>query len=177
MKKVLIVSSSPRVNGNSDLLCQAFEKGAKEAGHSVETLHLNKLHIGFCQGCYACHHTGKCFQKDDMTELAFKVKDADVLVFASPVYFYSMSGQLKTFIDRLVPVYEDVRADVYIMVTAYDDDKTLLKKAVDAIRGLTEDCFENCEEKGVIMAGGVDDRGEIAGRIEVEQAYQFGRNC
>jgi multimeric flavodoxin WrbA len=177
MKNVLILSSSPRINGNSDLLCKSFEKGAIEAGNNVEIVHLNKLHIGYCQGCYSCQNTGKCFQKDDMSELIEKVLKADVLVFASPVYFYSMSAQLKTFIDRLTPIYEQVRADIYIFVTAYDSNISNLENAVEAIRGLTRDCFESCKEKGVIMAGNVDKKGEIEGRKEILVAYNYGKNC
>lgn len=177
MKNVLILSSSPRVNGNSDLLCSQFAKGAKEAGHQVEIVHLNNKKIHPCYGCYSCDNSGACFQKDDMAELLPKMLEADVIVFASPVYFYSMSGQLKVFIDRLVPIYTQVRADIYIFVTAYDSNKRNLESTVEAIRGLTRDCFEECEEKGVLMAGGVDERGEIKAKPEFMKAYDMGKNC
>ena len=114
MKNVLILSSSPRKDGNSDLLCQEFFKGAREAGHSVELVRIAEKKIGYCQACYACTRLGKCFQQDDMNELAAKMEQADVIVLATPVYFYSMSGQLKVFIDRLVPNYTKIHADIYL---------------------------------------------------------------
>lgn len=177
MKNVLILSSSPRINGNSDLLCQEFCRGAIEAGHNVEIVHLNEKDINYCIGCYACHKTGTCFRKDDMTELYDKVLNANVIVFATPVYFYTMSAQLKTFIDRLTPIYEDVRADIYLMCTACDSEVENLELTIESIRGLTRDCFEECEEKGVIMVGGVSDKGDIVGREELATAYNMGKNC
>lgn len=177
MKNVLILSSSPRENGNSDTLCKEFAKGAIDAGHNVEVVRIPNKKIGYCIGCYACHKTGKCFQNDDMVELTTKVLNANVIVFATPVYFYTMSAQLKTFIDRLTPIYEDVKADIYIMCTAWDPDLNNLKLTVESIRGLTRDCFEDCKEKGVIMVGDVSGKGEINGREELTKAYLMGKNC
>ncbi|MGN0055513.1 MAG: flavodoxin family protein, partial [Atopobiaceae bacterium] len=93
-KSVLIVSSSPRKNGNSETLADAFAKGAREAGHSVETVHLREKQLGFCRGCLACLKLGHCVIQDDAVEIAAKMHDADVLVFATPVYYYSVCGQL-----------------------------------------------------------------------------------
>lgn len=119
MKNVMIISASPRKNGNSDILCTNFKNGALAAGHSVEKIDLRDKNIGYCIGCYACTKLGKCFQNDDMNELAKKLENADVIVLATPVYFYSMDAQLKTFIDRTVQNYTKIRADIYIMVTAW----------------------------------------------------------
>lgn len=96
-KTVLIVSSSPRKNGNSETLADAFAKGAREAGHSVETVHLREKQLGFCKGCLACLKLGHCVIQDDAVEIVAKMHDADVLVFATPVYYYSVCGQLKTW--------------------------------------------------------------------------------
>ena len=82
MKKVLILSASPRKMGNSDILCQQFMKGANEAGHSVEQIYLYDVKIGFCKACYACFKTGKCVLKDDMAEILEKMQSADILVVA-----------------------------------------------------------------------------------------------
>lgn len=108
MKKVLIISGSPRKNGNSDILCDEFEKGASEAGHQVEKIRLQEKKIGYCMACYYCRNTKECVQKDDMTEIIAKLIGADVIVLATPVYFYSMDGQLKTMIDRVLPRYTEV---------------------------------------------------------------------
>lgn len=177
MKNVLIISSSPRKNGNSELLCKEFLAGALESGHNAELVRLSEKQIGYCKGCYICRKRGKCVQEDDMPALLDKIKRADVLVLATPVYFYSMSAQLKTFIDRLFFVYREVHADIYLIVTAHDDDLPLLELTAESIRGCTRDCFEGCEERGCLIVGGVGKRGEVIGREEMETAFEWGRGC
>lgn len=108
-KKVLILSASPRRDGNSDLLCNQFAKGAEEAGHQVEKIRVQEQRISPCLACYGCRGTGVCVQQDDMSDVLEKMVDADVLVLATPVYFYSMDGQLKTLIDRTLPRYTEIR--------------------------------------------------------------------
>ena len=177
MKNVLIISSSPRKNGNSELLCKEGLAGALDSGHEVELVRLAEKQIGYCKGCYVCRKRGKCVQEDDMPQLLEKIKKADVLVLATPVYFYTMCAQLKTFIDRLFFVYREVHADIYIIATAHDTDLPLLELTAESIRGCTRDCFENCEEKGCLIVGGVGKRGEVIGREEMETAFEMGRNC
>lgn len=177
MKNVIVISSSPRKDGNSENLAKAFYKGAEEAGNKAELICLRDYNLGYCHGCYACSETGRCFQKDGMNELSEKLINADVIVFATPVYFYTMSGQLKVFIDRLVPSYTKINADIYLMCTAWDSDTEMLKLTIESIRGCTRDCFENCTEKGVIAVGGATEKGEINGRKELETAYYMGKNC
>lgn len=176
-KNVLIISSSPRANSNSLGLCKQFYKGAKEAGHNVELINLKDKKIGYCIGCRACESTGVCFQKDDMQEIQQKMLKANVIVFATPVYFYSMSAQLKTLIDRTTPFYTEVKSDIYIFVTAWDANKNNLLSTVEAIRGLTRDCFENCQEKGVIVCANTSHQGEVNSKPEYNQAYEMGKNC
>lgn len=177
MKNVMIISASPRKNGNSDILCTNFKNGALAAGHSVEKIDLRDKNIGYCIGCYACTKLGKCFQNDDMNELAKKLENADVIVLATPVYFYSMDAQLKTFIDRTVQNYTKIRADIYIMATAWDPNTANLESTVEAVRGFSRDCLEECPEKGVIIAGGVSEKGDINKTKYPEQAYNMGLNC
>ena len=105
-KKVLILSSSPRKDGNSETLAAAFAKGAREAGHQVETVYLREKQVGFCKGCLACLNLGHCVIQDDAVEIAAKMHDANVLVFATPVYYYCVSGQLKTMLDRANPLFD-----------------------------------------------------------------------
>lgn len=92
MKKVLVINSTPRVNGNSEVLAKEFARGAVDAGHEVEIINLREHNLNYCVGCYACHQTGKCFYKDKMNDFIELLKGADVILFATPVYFYSMSG-------------------------------------------------------------------------------------
>lgn len=178
MKKVVILSSSPRKNGNTESLCRQFEKGALEAGHQVELVRVADMKLGYCQACYVCKSTGKCFQEDGLNELAQKLIDADVIVFSSPAYFYNMTGQMKVLIDRLLCFYNDIKnKDIYIFTAAWEPDPAKLDAVAEAIRGCTRDCFPDCAEKGVILATGAYDLGEIEGRPELQQAYEMGKNC
>lgn len=104
MKKVLIISTSPRKNGNSDPLAQAFAGGAKEAGHDVAFVAFREKNIQYCRGCLACQKTFRCVIKDDMAAILENMQKADVVCFATPVYYYACCGQLKTFLDRCNPL-------------------------------------------------------------------------
>ena len=89
MKHVLILSASPRKNGNSDILCRQFMRGAQDAGHRTELISLYDKSTEFCRACYACFTTGRCVLRDDMEEILDKMQQADVIVVATPTYFYS----------------------------------------------------------------------------------------
>ena len=122
MKRVLVLSASPRKNGNSDLLCHRFIEGAQEAGHEAELIWLYDRNIEFCRACYACFRTGKCVLKDDMAEILEKMQAADVLVIATPTYFLTMNGKLKTAIDRFLPKWQQLGGhDVYLIITGHDE--------------------------------------------------------
>ena len=125
---VLVISSSLRAGSNSDQLADAFVKGAKDAGHDVEKIQLKGKKISFCLGCLACQKTktGHCIQKDDADDIIQKIKNADVVVFASPIYYYTLSGQLKTLLDRANPLYpiEYRFRDVYLLLSAAEDEET-----------------------------------------------------
>ena len=103
MKNILIISSSPRKKGNSQILCEQFKKGAEAKGHQVKIVRIMEQNIGFCRACDGCmRNGGTCVLKDDMAEILKMFQKADVLVLATPVYFYGISAQMKTFIDRLI---------------------------------------------------------------------------
>lgn len=175
-KKVLIISSSPRKGGNSETLATSFAKGAEEAGHSVETVYLREKKFGFCKGCLACLKVGHCVIDDDAVEIAAKMHDADVLVFATPVYYYSVSGQLKTMLDRANPLYDSDYAftKVYLLAAAAEDESYVVEGAVKAVQGWV-DCFGRCELADTIFAGGVGAVGDINGHPVLEKAYQAGK--
>lgn len=178
MKNVVIISSSPRKDGNSETLCKEFMKGALASKHNVELICLRDYDINYCKACYACRKLGECFQHDGLNEISRKLLKADVIVFATPVYFYSMSGQLKVFIDRLIPVYTKIRADIYLIATMWNSEKSMMKPTFEAIRGATRDCFENCEEKGVLLGVGLGDKDEAKNNREyLSKAYELGKNC
>ena len=175
-KKVLILSSSPRKGGNSETLAAAFAKGALEAGHQVEIVHLREKQYGFCKGCMACVKLGHCVIRDDAVEIAAKMHDADVLTFATPVYYYSISGQLKTMLDRANPLYDSdyTFTKAYLLATAAEDEPETVEGAEKAVQGWV-DCFPRCKLVETVFAGGVNGVGDIAGHPALDRAYQIGK--
>lgn len=176
-KKVLIISSSPRKGGNSDILCDRFAVGAKESGHTVEKILLKKKRIGYCTGCGYCFNAHTCSQKDDMNEILDTMVEADVIVFATPVYFYSMCAQMKTFIDRTTPKYTQMKnKEFYFILTAADTDKEKLHRTMEGFRGFSEDCLPNAKECVVIYGVGAWNVGEIKNTPAYEEAYIMGKS-
>lgn len=176
-KKVLILSGSPRKGGNSDTLCDQFMLGAREAGHEVEKIWIHGRKVSPCLACYYCKdHSGQCAIKDDMSEILSKMLEADVLVLSSPVYFYSVSAQLKMVIDRTVARWLEIKdKEFYYIMTAAEDTDTVMDCTLECMRGLAE-CLEGSIEKGIIYGKGVYERGEIATHPAMQQAYEMGKN-
>ena len=176
-KKILIISSSPRKGGNSDLLCDEFIRGASEAGHKTEKVFLRDKNIHYCIGCGVCNSTAKCVQSDDMEQILESMVEADVIVLATPVYFYTMDAQLKTLIDRTVPRYTEMRnKELYYIMTAADEEIEHMQKTVESLRGFTLDCLDGAVEKGIIYGVGAWNKGEILDTPAMAQAYQMGKN-
>jgi multimeric flavodoxin WrbA len=174
MKKVLVLSGSPRKGGNSDLLCDSLMKGAQAAGHQTEKIYIKEKNIKYCSGCGVCYDKRVCSQKDDMTEVLAKMMDADVIVMATPVYFYSMNGQIKTLIDRCCAGYTKINDKEFCFImTAADDNKGALERTLESLRGFT-DCLQGATEKGVIYGTGVWQKGEVKGKAVMDEAYQMG---
>lgn len=176
-KEVLIISSSPRKGGNSDMLCDEFAKGATAAGHSVEKVFLKDKEINYCTGCGLCtERKGICSQKDDMEEIKNKMISADVIVFATPIYFYTMAGQMKTFIDRCCYYYTQITdKDFYYIMTAADADKDAMRRALIEFDGFVA-CLDRVSEKGCIYGTGVWKKGEIEDTSTIREAYEMGGN-
>ena len=174
-KKVLILSGSPRKGGNSDLLCDEFMRGAAEAGHEVEKIRVAEKKVGYCSACYACRESGACVKKDDMAEILQKMIDADVLVLASPVYFYSIDAQLKTVIDRTLARWTEIRdKEFYYLVTCADKDREAQERTIECFRGFA-DCVDGASEMGIVYGTGVYQRGEIKGNPAFAEAYEMGK--
>ena len=173
-KNVLILSGSPRKNGNSDLLCDEFMKGAIKAGHQVEKIRVAEKNIGYCHACYGCKDTGVCVIKDDMAEVLQKMINCDVLVLASPVYFYSIDAQLKAVIDRSVARWLEVKdKELYYIMTAADSEKASMETTLACFRGYA-DCVEGAKEMGVIYGTGVYEKGEVKDTKAMQEAYEMG---
>lgn len=175
-KKVLILSGSPRKGGNSDLLCDRFAAGVSDAGHSVEKIRIAEKDVHPCIACYHCRDNGgECVFRDDMAGILQKMIDADVLVLASPVYFYSVCAQLKSVIDRTVARWLEVRdKEFYYIVTMADEEAVSAETTLACLRGYA-DCVEGAVEKGVIIGGGVYEKGEINAHAAMRQAYEMGK--
>ena len=173
-KNVLLISASPRTHGNSDILCGEFLRGAADAGHAAEKIRLPEMNINYCTGCCACiGGSGSCVQQDDMAEIHQKLLAADVLVLASPVYFRTYNGQMKTFIDRLCPIYSRIRnKDIYFIISAAGG-KLPVDSTVESFRVFTG-CLSGIEEKGTIAVTGVWDEGGVKGTKAIKQAYTAG---
>ena len=176
-KKVLILSGSPRKGGNSDLLCDAFLRGAESAGHTVEKIRIAEKRIAPCAACYYCkNHGGACARKDDMAEVLQKMIDADVLVLASPVYFYSVDAQLKTVIDRTLARWTEVKnKEFYYIVTMADGDASSADTTLACLRGYA-DCVDGAVEKGVIVGSGVYEAGTVLQTPAADAAFQMGKS-
>lgn len=175
-KRVLVISTSLRNNSNSEILADAFLDGAQSAGHEAEKVSLKNKTLAFCRGCLACQKTGNCVIHDDAEEIVEKMSHADVLVFATPIYYYEMSGQMKTLIDRANPLFTADYAyrKVYLLATAAEDDTHAMDGALKGLQGFI-DCYEKAELAGTVFAGGVDAPGTAADHAAVKQAYEMGR--
>lgn len=178
MKKVLIISTSLRRNSNSDYIAREFERGAKDAGNEVEYVSLIGKKIDFCIGCLSCQLTQECVIKDDANEIAEKVKNADVVVYATPVYYYEMSGQMKTLIDRMNCLFpSDYKfRDVYLLAASAEDEESAMDGAVKGVQGWV-DCFEKANLAGVIRGTGLTETGEAKKDEEIlKKAYEMGKS-
>ena len=178
MKNVLIISASMRLGSNSDALAREFARGAEEAGNKVEYISLRGKKLSFCTGCLTCQETLKCAIADDAPETTEKVRLADAVLFATPVYYYSVSGQLKTLFDRMNPLFpSDYKfRDVYLAATATEDEPSAFEGPQKAVQGWI-DCFENARLAGTVFGGGVTEPHEAEKNAALlARARALGRN-
>lgn len=175
-KQVLILSASPRRNGNSDQLCNELMRGAIDAGHQVEKVFLADHLIHYCLGCGVCSkkQDGMCVQSDDMAPILEKMVQADVIVFATPVYFYNMAAQLKTLIDRTCPRYSELgNKDYYVIMSAAEEDRTMMQTVLESFQGFFN-CLEAVRLKEVIYGLGAWEIGDIEQTPSMKDAYEIG---
>ena len=177
MKKVLIISTSLRTGSNSEILAKEVAKGAKEKGHKVEFVSLKNKKIAFCKGCLACQKLGKCAIKDDANQITEKIKKSDVIVWATPVYYYEMSGQMKTVIDRANSLYSSNYKfrEVYLVTTSTEDSKDVADKVISGVQGWI-DCFDNVKLKKTLSGGGAEGPNDAKNMPKLlKQAYEIGK--
>ena len=177
MKKVIVISTSLRKGSNSEMLADQFVEGAKAAGNDVEKITLVGKNIQFCKGCMACQKLGRCAINDDVNAIMAKVLKADVVCWATPIYYYEMSGQMKTLIDRMNAMYElDYQfRDVYLLTTAADDDPQTPKRAETGLTGWIA-CFPKIRLAGTLFCGDVNDARAIEGNPKLQEAFELGKS-
>ncbi|MDR0310923.1 MAG: flavodoxin family protein [Acidobacteriota bacterium] len=176
-KKVLILSGSPRKGGNSDTLCDQFLLGAADAGNEAEKIFIRDKNIKYCLACGTCYAKKEaCVHHDDMTGIIEKMINADVIVMATPAYFYAMSGQMKVLIDRTIARFLEIRdKDMYFILTAHNDEKASAERVMEGFKGYMA-CLPGAKEKGVVYGLGVFDAGEIKTHPAMQEAYETGKS-
>ena len=174
---ILILSGSPRKGGNTDLLVEAFVKGALQK-HHVEVMSVRDHKISPCMGCNAClvSKENTCAQKDDMTIIYEKMAHADMLVIASPVYFYGLSAQLKAVIDRFHNPIRDtfrIKKMALLLIGA-----ATLPELFDSILAQYQLClnFFKLEDAGRVLVRGVKDKGDIKNTNALNEAFELGKS-
>ena len=190
MKNILIVMGGGRLKGNTAQLVDAFEKGAKEAGHLVEKVSLLKMEVKGCLGCNACRYGKPCVQKDAFNDLVPKIKGADLVVFASPLYFWTISSKLKAFIERFYCIAEEDATPPYgryerypvkdsaLLMTSADDFFWTFEQAVSYYQFAVVN-YIGFHDKGMVLAGGCGDtngKAQIDKTGHLQEAYEFGKN-
>lgn len=178
-KKITVISSSPRKGGNSEILAEEFARGAAESGNEVEMITLRGKDLRFCAGCLACQKTGRCVIRDDAAEIMPKMKSADAIAFATPIYFYGMSGQMKTLLDRTNPLFQSDYAfrEIYLLACAADESESAIDGAITGLEGWIS-CFDKAALKGVIRGTGLTDIGDAAKRRDIlVAAHEAGKNA
>jgi multimeric flavodoxin WrbA len=171
-----VLSGSPRRGGNSDILCDQFILGADESGNQTEKIFLRDKDINYCLACDTCQENGGiCDQDDDMAEVLDKMIASDVIVMATPVYFYTMNAQMKTVIDRTYSRYAEIRdKDFYFITTAAVKNKQALEKTIEGFRGFTS-VLNGPKEKGIIYGTGAWNIGDIKETKAMTEAYDMGK--
>ena len=175
-KKICVIKTSLRLNSNSDQLADAFIQSAKESGNDVIEISLKDKKIAFCKGCLGCQKLGHCVIDDDANIITEKIKQADVIVWATPIYYYEMSGQMKVMIDRANSLYEtDYQfRDVYLLSTAAENEDGVDHRAINGLKGWVA-CYPKSHFAGSVFAGGVDGPNTIKDHPALKKAYDMGK--
>lgn len=169
-KKVVVISSSPRKGGNSDTLCDEFVKGAVDGGNEAVKYFLEDFEFGSCKACMACKTSEReCFQEDELSIILDDMMAADVIVYATPIYYYSMTGTLKRFFDRCYPIFNHLKdKDYYIITSAGSSNGNALTGIRDFI-GFSQ----NPTEKAVFtVIGDVSSQDDLKSEV-----YDAGKSC
>ena len=174
-KNIVVLAGSPRKVSSTDKLVEAFTEGAKIAGHTVTTFRVADMKIGGCLGCNHCfQEIGVCIQKDGMQTILDAIRKADTLVLASPVYYWSVTSQLKCAIDRTYALLQEGSSIKHaaLLMTCGDDTNAAAEPSIAMFRQICT--YLKWQEAGIIVAPRIHDPQDIDGRLELEQAKQLG---
>jgi len=174
-KNIVLLAGSPRKESSTDRLAAAFIEGAKEAGHTITMFRVADMKIGGCLGCNHCfQEVGVCVQKDDMQTILDALRKADTLVLASPVYFWSVTSQLKCAIDRTYALLKEGSSikHAVLLMTCGNNSDAAAEPSVAMFRQIC--AYLKWKEAGIIIVPGIHAPQDIDGRPELEQAKQLG---
>lgn len=178
MKNIAVVIGSPRKGGNTDILARAFIEGAKRAGNEVDVIYVADKKIGSCTGCNYCYKSAgsKCVQDDGMTDIYRRLSCAEVIVFATPIYFYGVSSQLKALIDRLhSPIRNNFKVKKLALLAVCADTR---KTVFDSVKTMYQSVLSyfSLENGGIITVYGVKEKGDIIGNPAIAEAEELGES-
>ncbi|WAJ25298.1 flavodoxin family protein [Lacrimispora xylanolytica] len=176
-KRIVLLNGSPRKNGNTELLANAFIKGAKDSGNTVTSFHVGRMKISGCMDCKYCHsHPGECVQKDDMQEIYNALYRADILVFASPVYWFGMTAHIKSAIDRMYAAsYKEMPITSTALLAVYEDTNTdTIKPTISQYKAMIQ--YLGWKDCGIITQSEVLNKGDIEGKQSLTDAENLGKS-
>lgn len=175
--KIVVLMASPNANGSTDILVQHFKKGAEESGHSVEVVAVCKLHVNPCRGCIACGYEGDCVQRDDNEQIRKKLLQCDMVVFATPLYYYGMSAQLKTVVDRFCAYNSSLNRrhlKSALLTVAWNADDWTFEALTAHYKTLVR--YINFEDMGMVLGYGCGSPSMTRSGKYPGQAYQLGKS-
>ena len=177
-RSVLGIVGSPRRNGNTEILVDVVLSAAEENGATTHKVILSKLDIGPCRACDACRKTGKCVQKDDMEELVIKMKNSDVLVLGTPIYWWGPTAQFKAFLDRWYGVYDQgifKEKETVLVIPLEDTTESTYNPILNMFKAIME--YLHMNHVATVLAPGVLERGAVRDHREfIDSAREIGRN-
>ena len=175
--RILVIESSPHKNGSSNLLADHFISGAREAGHTVTVFDAARAKLHPCMGCEVCGMSGPCCQEDDMAELKEQILQSDMVVFVTPLYYFGMSAQLKTVIDRFYSFNGQLSAKdlkTALIVAAWDNRDWTMQDISSHYQTLCK--YLNFEDQGMILGFGCGTVSMTRGSEYPQKAYDFGKS-
>ena len=175
--KIVILMASPNINGSTSILADNFKNGAEENGHTVEIINVCKLNVNPCTGCVACGYEGDCVQRDDNELIRKALLSCDMVVFATPLYYYGMSAQLKVVVDRFCAYNSSLNRrhlKSALLTVAWNDDDWTFEALQAHYKTLVR--YINFEDKGMVLGYGCGSPSMTRASRYPEKAYKLGRS-